>query len=324
MISVVLPAYRAEATLGAAVASILAQTDPDFELIVVDDGMGGIVATDPRMRVIAFPENRGIVAALSAGLAAARGDYVARMDADDVARPTRLAKQRAMLDARPDLGLVGCLVEHEGAAGDTRGFGHYVAWLNSLVEPEAIALGAFVESPFAHPSVMFRRSLVDAYGGYRAGDFPEDYELWLRWLAAGVRMGKVPEVLLTWHDGPGRLSRTDPRCGIDAIYRTKAPYLAAWLRDRGHREIVLWGAGKTSRQRAAWLEAEGIRIVGFIDVDPRRTHSRELPITYCEALGGPAGPFVVSYAGKRGGAAIVRACLGPRGWVEGRDYLIAA
>jgi len=344
-ISVVLPAYRAEATLGAAIASILAQTEPDFELIIVDDGMGGLAARaadlDPRIRVVSFATNRGIVQALNAGLEAARGELIARMDADDLAHPERLAKQRAFLDARPELGLVGCLVAHAGDTGgqvetvgdasgleknapDTRGYALYVDWLNGLVTPEAIALGAFVESPFAHPSVMFRRTLVEAHGGYRAGDFPEDYELWLRWLAAGVRMGKVPEVLLTWRDRPDRLSRTDPRCGIEALYRLKAPYLAAWLKARGHHDIVLWGAGKTSRQRAAALEAEGIRIVGFIDVDPRRTHSRDLPITYCETLGGPAGPFVVSYAGKRGGSAIVRACLAPRGWVEGVDYLIAA
>ena len=335
-ISVVLPAYQADATLGAAIASILAQTDPGFELIVVDDGMGGLAARaadlDPRIRVVSFARNRGIVAALNAGLEAARGELIARMDADDLAHPERLAKQRAWLDARPELGLVGCLVAHAPhvadttgpAAPDTRGYALYVDWLNGLVTPDAIALGAFVESPFAHPSVMFRRSLVATHGGSRAGEFPEDYELWLRWLAAGVRMGKVPEVLLTWRDRPERLSRTDPRCGIEALYRVKAPFLAAWLKARGHHAIVLWGAGKTSRQRAAALVEQGIRIVGFIDVDPRRTHSRDLPITYCEDLGGPAGPFVVSYAGKRGGSAIVRACLAPRGWVEGVDYLIAA
>lgn len=331
-VSVVLPAYRAEATLGAAIASILAQSDPDFELVVIDDGSDdgtGLIAQacaalDPRVRVLSFPANRGIVAALNAGLAAARAPLVARMDADDLAHPQRLTKQRAFLAAHPEVGLVGCLVAHAGLAGDTRGYALYVDWLNRLVDPAAIALSAFVESPFAHPSVMFRRALVAAHGGYRAGPFPEDYELWLRWLAAGVRMAKVPEVLLTWRDGPERLSRTDPRCTIAAIYAVKAGYLAAWLQARGHHEIVLWGAGKTSRQRAEPLAAHGIRIVGFIDMDPKRTHSRDLPIRYHQTLGGPALPFVVSYAGRRGAGDVVRGILDGLGWVEGTDYLIAA
>ena len=69
---------------------------------------------------------------------------------------------------------------------------------------------------------MFRRELVARHGGYRAGDFPEDYELWLRWLDAGVRMAKVPRPLLTWHDSTGRLSRTDARYDPEAFFRLKA------------------------------------------------------------------------------------------------------
>lgn len=338
-ISIVLPAWNAEATLGEAIASLLAQTEPDFELIVVDDGSTdgtgavarGFAAHDPRVRPVALPHG-GIVAALNHGLVLATGAYVARMDADDVSAPGRLAAQRAALDADPALGLVSCLVAHEvlatpeGEEGDTRGYALHVDWLNGVTTPAAIALNRFVEAPFAHPSVMFRRALVDAHGGYRDGPFPEDYELWLRWLEAGVPMAKVPEVLLAWRDRPGRLSRTHARYGVEAFYRLKAGYLARWLAARGHHEIVVWGSGKTSRQRAAPLLDEGIAIAAYIDVDPRRGggHSRGTPIRYYEDVGPPGETFVVSYVGKRGAGDFIRGFLAGRGWVEGEHFLLAA
>lgn len=333
MISVVLPAYNAEPTLEAALASILGQTDPDLELIVVDDGstdgtaaiLARAAARDARVVPVAIPHD-GIVAALNEGLARARGALVARMDADDVAHPRRLAAQRALLEADPGLGLVSCLVAHEGVAGDTRGYALHVDWLNGIVTPAQIRLNRFVEAPFAHPSVMFRRELVERFGGYRDGPFPEDYELWLRWLDAGVAMAKVPEVLLTWRDAPHRLSRTHARYEVDAFYRVKARYLARWLLAAGHERVVVWGSGKTSRQRAAHLAAEGIAITGYIDIDPRRGggHSRGTPIRFYEDLGPPGGEFVVSYVGKRGAGDFIREFLRERGWVEGEHFLLAA
>jgi glycosyltransferase involved in cell wall biosynthesis len=268
----------------------------------------------------------GIVAALNAGLAATRAPFVARMDADDVAHPHRLAMQRAMLEADPTLGLVSCLVAHEGSEADTRGYAEHVAWLNGLVSPEAIARARFVEAPLAHPSVMFRRGLLDCHGGYADGDFPEDYELWLRWLDAGVRMAKVPEVLLTWRDRPDRLSRIHPRYDVAAFYRLKAIWLARWLRRHGHGEVVIWGSGKTSRQRAAFLLEHGIAIRAYVDIDPRRAggHSRGIPILAPEELGAPGRDFVVSYVGKRGAGACIQGWLAARGWCEGRDFLLAA
>ena len=330
-VTVLMPAYNAAPTIARAIASVLAQTDPAFELLVVDDGSTDQTAAlaagtgDPRVRVVARPHG-GIVAALNAGLAEARAPLVARMDADDEMAPERLARQRAALEADPGLGLVGARVAHADDGGDTRGFAAYVDWLNGLVDEAAIALNRFIESPFAHPSVMFRRSLVDAHGGYADGPFPEDYELWLRWLEAGVRMAKVPATLLTWHDGPGRLTRTHLRYGVEAFYALKARYLARWLHAHGHARIVLWGSGKTSRQRAAPLAAQGITITGFIDVDPRRGggHSNGVPIRYFEELGAPEGEFVVSYVGKRGARDFIRAHLAARGWLEGEHFLIAA
>ncbi|MEY4006785.1 MAG: hypothetical protein RLZZ221_2881 [Verrucomicrobiota bacterium] len=258
-----MPVRDGARTVARAVDGVRAQTFHDWELIAVDDGsrdgtaeiLKAFARTDPRIRVLVRPRE-GIVAALNAGIAAARGELVARMDADDEMHPERLAEQVALLDspASCDTGVVGCLVEHGGDAQAAAGYALHVAWLNSLVTPEEIALNRFVESPLAHPSVMFRRELVERHGGYRDGSFPEDYELWLRWLDAGVRMAKVPRVLLRWNDPPERASRTDPRYSPEAFFSTKAPWV--------------WGAGRPTRKRADLLAAEGIPIAGYIDIDP--------------------------------------------------------
>lgn len=349
VVSVVLPAFDAAATVERAVASIQAQTLADWELIAVDDGsndgtgerLAALARADPRVRVLRRP-HEGIVAALNAGLAEARGAWVARMDADDEMPPARLATQAAFLadPAQRDVGVVGCRVEFGGDRAAQTGYALHVDWLNSLLTPAEIALNRFVESPFAHPSVMFRRSLVAAHGGYRAGDFPEDYELWLRWLAAGVGMAKVPQTLLRWNDPPARLSRTDRRYDPAAFFRLKAEWITRWLvaervavgsagaTPAAGREILIWGAGRPTRKRAAHLAAHGVRISGYIDVDPKKATAAlggsGPPVLRPADLPRPGGTFVLGYVAARGARELIRAALRARGYAEGRDFLMCA
>jgi glycosyltransferase involved in cell wall biosynthesis len=279
------------------------------------------------------------VAALQAGLAAGRGELVARMDADDEAHPERLAEQVAFLAAPANraIGLVGCLVDYGGNRATNAGYALHVDWINSLVTPEEIALNRFVESPLAHPSVMFRRELVARHGGYRAGDFPEDYELWLRWLDAGVRMAKVPRVLLRWHDPPGRLSRTDARYAPAAFFRMKAEWIAREVRRRDRQaaaeggqlpSVWIWGAGRPTRLRAAHLERHGVRIAGYIDIDAKKTTralgGRGVPVIAPADLPAPGGVFALGYVSTRGARDLIRADLVRRGYGEGRDFLMCA
>lgn len=277
-VSVVMPVRNGANTLATAVHSILDQSLPSFELIVVDDGSTdntAAVATqladlDSRVRFFPLPP-RGIVSALNTGVNTARAPLIARMDADDVALPRRLQRQLAFLDRHPDIGVVGCRVEFGGERGTQAGYAAYVDWTNELLTPKEIAANRFVESPFAHPSVVFRKALINRHGGYRDGNFPEDYELWLRWLERGVRMGKTPENLLVWNDPPDRLSRTHPRYARDAFFRCKAAYLARWLANNNpfHPDVILWGAGRTTRKRAEHLVDCGVRISAYVDIDPR-------------------------------------------------------
>jgi hypothetical protein len=225
--------------------------------------------------------------------------------------------------------LAGTLVHFGGDPCGAAGYALHVEWLNSLVDPDAIALNRFVESPLAHPSVMFRADLPRLHGSYQEGPFPEDYDLWLRWMEAGVRMAKVPRVLLTWNDPPSRLSRTDPRYDPEAFYACKSGYLARWLHRHvaPGRTLLVWGAGRVTRRRAALLAGHGIRIDGHLDIDPRKLRGSRLarPVWPPDHLRGPLrDAFVLGYVAKRGARELARTHLGDCGFIEGRDFLMAA
>lgn len=334
-VSVVMPVRNGEACVRQAIESVTAQTLSDWELIVVDDGstdrtvevVANLARREPRIRLLRQPPH-GVAAALTVGCAAAHGDLIARMDADDWMAPQRLELQGRFLATHEDIGVVSCRVGYGGDATLTAGYAEHVAWINSLLTPEEIARRRFVESPVAHPSVMFRRETLERFGGYRVGDFPEDYELWLRWLDAGVRFAKLPEELLRWNDPPTRLSRTDPRYRVEAFYRIKCHYLARWLRKTvaPPRQVWLWGAGRITRLRFRALEEQGVRVAGFIDIDPRKAgrlwDGRRIVLP--DNLPPRETCFVVAGVGTRGARELIAARLREQGWREGEDFVLAA
>jgi len=332
-ISIVIPVRNAAATLGATIDSVRAQTFRHWELVAVDDGSSDaspallheFARSDPRMRVIIQPAS-GIVAALQRGCVEARGKFIARMDADDVMHPRRLEEQRRLLESHPDVGLVSCRVAFGGDRAAQTGYAVHVDWVNSLRTHEQMSVRRFVESPVAHPSVMFRRELLERHGGYAAGDFPEDYELWLRWLDAGVRFAKLEAELLTWNDPGDRLSRVDPRYSTESFYRVKCRYLARWLQRelRGERPVWLWGVGRVTRRRFESLATHGVNITGFIDIDPAklgRTRDGRLVVSPEEI---PPDAFVLVGVAVRGARELIVRELESQSRREGRDYLLGA
>ncbi len=327
-VSVVMPVYNAEATVSQTLESLRAQTFQSLEIIVVNDGSTDgtleILRNQPDIKLLDH-SHRGIVPALNDGLAAASGEYIARMDADDLCHPERIEKQASFLDTFPEIGIVGCRVGFGGDHKKQAGYAAHVDWINELIEPDDIALNRFVESPFAHPSVMFRRKLFEEFGAYRDGPFPEDYELWLRWMANGVKAGKIDEKLLTWNDPPDRLSRTDERYSIDAFYKTKAKYLFQWLENHNphHPELIVWGAGRVTRKRTAILEQYGIRITQYVDIKKRQLNCGT-PVILPNEIPDPETCFVLPMVGKRGAREQIRAVLKARGFTEGENCIFAA
>ncbi|NJB67741.1 glycosyltransferase involved in cell wall biosynthesis [Desulfobaculum xiamenense] len=334
-VSVVLPAFDAAQSLPACLDSLLAQDMDDFEIIAVDDGSTDDTADilnrharrDERLHVVNAP-HAGVAHAFNTGIAQATGRYIARMDADDVCHPSRLRLQAAHLDANHDTGLVACRVAFGGCRETCAGYAHHVDWTNTLVSAEDIALNRFVDLPFANPAVMFRAELAERLGGARDGDFPEDYDMWLRWLDAGVRMEKLPQTLVTWNDPPTRLTRNDTRYDPEAFYRVKAHYLARWLAAHNpqHPEVYVLGAGRPTRRRADMLLAHGVAIAAYVDVDPKKIGMviDGRPVIAHEDLPGPGHCFMLSYVANRGARERIARMLAAQGYAIGRDYLPAA
>ena len=208
-----------------AIASVLAQTERDLELIVVDDGstddtpavVAGAVAGEPRVRVVR-QAHAGLTRALNRGLALATAPLVARLDADDVARPERLARQRAFLDAHADIGLLGTACREVDAAD------RELRVVLPPAEDAAIRRALIRRNPFVHSSVMFRRAIATAAGGYDESlAVAQDYDLWMR-LSRVTRMANLGDVLVTRRLVAGRVgvARDDDRLRTEARVRWRA------------------------------------------------------------------------------------------------------
>jgi glycosyltransferase involved in cell wall biosynthesis len=328
-VSVLLPYRDAGETIEEAVDSVLAQCGPRFELICVDDGStdGGprrvaALAARHRSIVTVATGGVGIVRALQAGLAVARAPLIARMDGDDVCLPDRFAQQVDGFMRNPRLGVLGTQIEAFPLAGE--GLRRYVDWQNGVLGPAAHATQLFIESPLCHPSVMLRRTALDAVGGWQDVAWAEDYDLWLRLDAAGWELDKVPSLLLRWRHRDGRLTFADSRYDRDQFHRAKAPHLARRVLADG-RPLAVWGAGRTGKRLVRELEPHGVVPDHFIDIDPKKIGNvaRGRPIRSSARL--PLGThLVVVAAGAIGARAIIRAQLDHAGFEEGRDYLCTA
>lgn len=211
-ISAVVPVYRGEDTLQAALRSLLEQDVENLETIVLDDGspddsrqIAHWIAsqeTDKAIHILSHP-NRGLAATLNRGISVARGEYIARQDQDDIVLPGRLAKQMAFLDANPDIAMVGTWAQiYQGNVPSQRYHRH-------PAHNDALQLELMFDNPFVHSSVMIRTEVLRQIGGYcedKARQPPEDYELWSR-IARQHRIANLPEILTIYREFSGSMSR---------------------------------------------------------------------------------------------------------------------
>jgi glycosyltransferase involved in cell wall biosynthesis len=322
-----MPVRNEERFLPAALASIRAQTFGQWELVAVDDGsVDGTArilesfAADPRVKVLRNGQ-KGLVNALNYGFSECRGAFVARMDGDDVSHPERLQTQLDIFAANPDVGLVASSFRHFPRNGLKIGMLAYEEWQNSLVSHERVISDIFVESPFVHPGVMFRRNIFAALGGYRDMGWAEDYDLWLRMAHSGVRFARSEKPLLFWRDRPERATRTMTEYTADAFRRCKIHHLQQGFL-RGCSEVILAGAGKEGRAWQRTLAAAGIRVSLWVDVDPKK-RGRLLHgagIVGADELGSLRGSMLVT-VGTRGARAGIREWASKAGLKEGTDFI---
>lgn len=327
-VSVILPVHNGGDFLAAAVSSILSQSFRRLELLLVDDrsddgAIARLDVADERLYILSSRQT-GVAGAFNYGLAHARGKFIARMDADDISLPERLEQQLNYLEFHPDVDICGGGVEIFSdqilGAGNLR----YQNWLNNCRSPAKIHRELFIESPIPNPTAMFRRDAIGQLGGYRVPDWPEDYDLFLRADAAGMRMGKPDGVVLRWREHNQRLTRTDPRYNIARFQAAKAYFL---VRQRlCGRPLVIWGAGPTGTLMHDLLESEGAVIRGFLEVHPRRIGGRKrgLPVWPIEQVTELNDAFVLVAVGAAGAREEIAAYMLEHGKKEGPDYLFVA
>jgi glycosyltransferase involved in cell wall biosynthesis len=207
-VSVVMPICNAGRFLDLAISSIRAQTLTDFELILVDDGstddsdhvLCEHTAADPRLSVLRLPHG-GIATALNHGIVRAQSNLIAIMNGDDEAMPERLERQVAAMQEYPDVAVLGTAADMMDQAGRTLGR------IQPPTDPALIRDKLMAANWLAHPTVMMRRDVVLAAGGYRPiFTASEDYDLWLR-LSEHHDLSNTPEPLLRYRVHDGQVSR---------------------------------------------------------------------------------------------------------------------
>ena len=222
-VSILMPVYNVAAYLREALDSMLAQTYTDFELIVLDDCSPDNSAeildtyTDPRIVRYRGEKNVGLSNVLNVGMQLARGEYIARMDSDDLSTHERLAVQVAYLDAHPEIDLCSCGMELFGAKQET--------WVREN-NPEAVKITALFYSPILHASSVWRRASFERVGlRFQQEMVPaEDYDMWTRAMAAGLQLVNIPQVMYKYRIHPSQVTmQTDRTAKKDK--EVKAKYL---------------------------------------------------------------------------------------------------
>lgn len=330
-VTVILPFFNAEKTIRRAIKSIALQSFQDFECILINnnstDNSVSIAQNESEndKRFILIHENKqGVMFASNTGSKKACGEYIARMDADDEAYPNKLKLQADFLDTNHDYGAVAGMVKHISHSENTKGFARYVNWVNSVQSYTEILNSMFIESPIVNPSAMWRRKVAEKYGMYRHGDFPEDYEMWLRWLSEGVKINKLQETVLKWYDSDTRLTRTHSIYSDRAFYKIKTKYLANWLQKNNphHPKIAVWGASRISRRRARLLKQYGIEIEFYIDIKRERILEEE--VVYYTEIPSPEKVFILTYIKQMNARSEIQDFLHSKGYKEGQNYLLVS
>ncbi|MGL1887678.1 MAG: glycosyltransferase family 2 protein [Reichenbachiella sp.] len=326
-VSVILPFYNAELTLGRAIESILNQSFNNFELILIDNNSSDrsteiahqyvvdkrVIIQQERMQGISYAANKGISLSI--------GEYIARMDADDYAHPTRLELQVNHLDNNHKIDISASQVNYIPSIDTDNAFSNFVEWSNLLCISKEIFKNRFVEFPIVNPSLTIRKSVYDLVGLFHHGDFPEDYEWFLRACENRINSEKILTTLLDWHDGSNRLTRQDDRYRTDAFFDIKTKYLVQELKRLNQKEVWIWGAGKLGIKRSKQLIEYGIKICGYIDIK-KKSLVQYTCIEY-DNISLPVHPFIISYVTNRNVREEIREHLNNCGYTELKNYIIA-
>lgn len=318
----------------AAVNSILQQSHDHLELVLVGkDDIESLVRQLPvDNRIVGIArEQPGIIGALNTGLAHCKGEYIARMDSDDIAHCDRLQLQLQLARIHNNNALISARVDiFSDDAPVGNGNQHYQHWLNALCTNQDIRRSCLVESPLPHPSLFAHKSYWQRLEGYRDRGWPEDYDLILRTWLANIAMVKSESVLLRWREHPERLTRTDGRYARKAFIEAKA-----WAATQTQTQFgldtgrAIWIAG-TGRNARYWHDAlldNNAKVAGFVELDNAKvkTQKRHLPVINYSTLASERGnAFVISAISNTKAKQALLIWFKQNDMVDGVDYVFGA
>lgn len=267
-ISILLPVFNTAPFLRECLDSILAQAEPDWELLAVDDYstddslsiLQEYAHKDEQIQVIIKDgaTEKGIAPSLRLAFRQATGQLVTRMDSDDRMLPQKLAALKQVLVKNGRGHVATGLVEYFSAEGPGEGYRRYARWLNEVAMNGTHAENTYRECVIPSPCWMAWRQDLDVAAAFQEDIYPEDYDLCFRFLHAGFKICAVPQVLHYWRDWPQRTSRTSEHYRDNSYLDLKADWFARMDYD-STRPLVLWGAGRKGKRLARLFTEKGIR-----------------------------------------------------------------
>ena len=313
-ISVLVPVRDARPWLETSLASLWRQTFRDFEVVAIDDGSsdgsGELLETiargEPRLRVLRR-EPAGLPAALNAGLAVARGELIARHDADDLSHRQRLELQHHVLARTPEIGVLGTRLRVFPVGEPWVGMRRWAAWHNGLLTHADIAREVLVDSPLAHATAMIRRAPLEQVGGWVERGWPEDVDLWLRLIEHGVRFAKLPRALYSWRQLPHSATRRE-RYRQERFDALRLDSLRRGLL-AGEPTVTVVGVGHGLKRGCGLLEGDGRAVTRVGAGHPTPA-----------AMAALAAPVVMVFGAPPARARWREALVGS-GWNEGRAFV---
>jgi len=265
MISIVMPMRNAMPYLTECIESIINQTQKNWELIVVNDHstdnsfdiLSQFAKNDERISVI-NNKGKGIIDALQLAYSKTSGQYISRMDADDIMPEKKLELMRSQLIQQPNSVVTG-KIKYIGE-NLREGYQKYEVWMNTMMDKHTHYEQMYRECVIPSPAWMISRILFDKIGGFTPNTYPEDYDLTLRMYKAKIPIVAVKELVHIWRDYQERTSRNDPNYSFNSFEVLKTQYFIDVDYDDS-KALVLWGGGKKGKKIAQLLIKHNIPFI---------------------------------------------------------------
>lgn len=258
LISIVMPIKNEESFLSDCLNSILQQTEKNWELLAVDDhstdGTASILThfakADSRIKPLKN-KGSGIIDALQTGYQNSSGNFITRMDADDLMTPRKLELlKNALLLSENELAVGKVKYFSDTKLGD--GYIKYEKWLNKLTSEESHFTEIYKECVIPSPCWMTSRAAFAECGGFDSERYPEDYDLAFRFYENWFQVTGIQEVIHLWRDHPNRTSRNDDNYADNRFLDLKLHYFSKLDRETD-KPLVIWGAGKKGKSAAKYF-----------------------------------------------------------------------